>query len=64
MQKLKHSEFHINTMKNFTVRVAKHWNRLLREVMESPSLEISKTRLNAYLCNLWKRTCLVGLSDL
>jgi len=35
-----------------TVRVAEHWNRLPREVVESPPLEIYKTHLDAYLCNL------------
>ena len=32
--------------------VTEHWNRLPREVVESPSLEIFKTRLDAYLCDL------------
>ena len=32
--------------------VTEHWNRLPREVVESPSLEIFKSRLDAYLCEL------------
>ncbi len=36
----------------FKVRVMEHWNRLPREVVESPSLEIFKTCLDTYLCNL------------
>jgi len=36
----------------FTLRVMEHWNRLPREVMDSPSLEIFKTRLNEVLCSL------------
>ncbi|KGL73726.1 hypothetical protein N309_08212, partial [Tinamus guttatus] len=48
--KLKHQKFHRNLRKNFlTVRVTEHWNRLPREVVESPSLEIFKTRLDAVL---------------
>ena len=31
---------------------AEHQNRLLKEVVEPPSLEILKTHLNAFLCNL------------
>ena len=34
------------------VRVMEHWNRLPRDVVESPSMEIFKTCLDAYLCDL------------
>ncbi|KGL73854.1 hypothetical protein N309_13455, partial [Tinamus guttatus] len=43
-RKLKHQKFHRNLR-----RVTEHWNRLPREVVESPSLEIFKTRLDATL---------------
>ena len=36
----------------FTVRVTEHWHRLPREVVESPFLEIFKTRLDAILRNV------------
>ena len=43
----------INTRKNFfPLRVMEPWNRLPREVVESPSLEIFKTRLDKVLCSL------------
>ena len=35
----------------FTVKVMEHWNRLPREVVESP-MEIFKTCLDAYLYDL------------
>jgi len=34
------------------MRVMKHWNRLPREAMESPSLETFKARLDGALGNL------------
>ena len=51
--KLKHRKFQLNTRKNFfTLRVMEHWNRLPREAVESPSLEIFKTHLDEVLCSL------------
>jgi len=38
----------------FPLRVTEPWNRLPREVVESPSLEIFQTRLDKVLCSrLW-----------
>ena len=51
--KLKHRKFHTNVHKNFfTVRMTEHWNSLPMGVVESPSVETFKTRLDIYLCNL------------
>jgi len=51
--KLKHRKFQLNKRKNFfTLRVTEHWTRLPREAVESPSLEILKTRLDKVLCSL------------
>jgi len=51
--KRKHRKFHLNMSKNFlTLRVTEHWNRLPREVVESPSLEIFKIHLDKVLCSL------------
>jgi len=51
--KLKHRKFRLNMRKNsFPLRVTEHWNRLPREAVESPSLEIFKTRLDTVLCSL------------
>ncbi|KFV76415.1 hypothetical protein N308_05886, partial [Struthio camelus australis] len=48
--KLKHRKFHLNMRKNFfPVRVTEHWSRLPRGAVESPSLEIFKTRLDVNL---------------
>jgi len=65
--KLKHRKFRLSMRKNFfPLSVTEHWNRLPREVVESPSLEIFKTRLGAVLCSLLLVTLLwqgVGLDD-
>jgi len=46
-------KFHLNMRKNFfPLRVTEHWNRLPRELVESPSLEIFKTRLDKILYSL------------
>ncbi|PKU32430.1 hypothetical protein llap_17266 [Limosa lapponica baueri] len=53
--KLEHGKFCSNMRKNFFgVRVAEPWDRLPREVVESPSLEIFKPHLDAILSDvLW-----------
>jgi len=51
---VKHRKFCLKMRKNFfTVRVTESWNRLPREVVESPSLAIFKTRLDKVLFNLF-----------
>lgn len=49
--KLKYSKSYSNIKHFFTVRVVTAWNRLPREVMESPFLEIFKTPLAT--CSGW-----------
>ena len=35
-----------------TVRAVRHWNRLSREVVDAPSVEVFKARLDGALSNL------------
>ncbi|KFP50507.1 hypothetical protein N323_01562, partial [Cathartes aura] len=51
--RLKYRKFFLHVRKTFsTVRVVRHGNRLLREAVGSPSLEILKTQLNMSVSNL------------
>jgi len=51
--KLKGGRFRLDIRKKcFTMRMVRHWNRLPREAVDAPSLELFKARLDGALSNV------------
>ncbi|KGL95311.1 hypothetical protein N301_04188, partial [Charadrius vociferus] len=51
--KLKEGRFQLDIKRKFFIaRVVRHWNRLPREAVDAPSLEVFKARLDGALSNL------------
>jgi len=69
--KLKEGRFRLDIVKKFFItRVVKHWSRLPVEVVDAPSLETFKVRLDGALSNLIELkmslliAVVIGLDDL
>jgi len=57
--KLKQRKFQLKMRKHvFSLRVKEHWDRLPREIVESPFLEIFKTHMDLVPCSLLQVTLL------
>ncbi|KGL86351.1 hypothetical protein N301_05521, partial [Charadrius vociferus] len=51
--KMEKGRFRLDIRKKFfTMSVVRHWNRLPREAVDAPSLEVFKARLDGTLNNL------------
>ena len=51
--KLEEGRFRLDIWKKFfTVKIVKHWNKLPSEVVDAPSLEMLKARLDGALSNM------------
>lgn len=50
--KLKHEKLYIPMNNFFTLRMAEHWKRLPRDVVESPTLETFQTHHDMFLHHL------------
>ncbi|KAK4806226.1 hypothetical protein QYF61_013370 [Mycteria americana] len=58
--KLKEGRFRLDIRKKFfMMRVVRHWNRLPKEVVDAPSLEAFKFRLDGALSNLIRNSTMV-----
>jgi len=64
--KLQQGRFRLDIrQKFFTMKVVKHWHRLPREVVDAPSLETFKARLDGALSNLvWLKISLLSAGGL
>jgi len=64
--KLKEGRFRLDIRKTFfMIRAVKHWHRLPGEVVDPPSLETFKARLDGALSNLiWLKMALLAAGGL